>query len=206
MKNILAFAAVLFAALSANAQTDAFTLRVDGLGCPFCAYGLEKKFKDVQGIKALKIDIQTGKMTYTVPAANKMTLADADDRVTKAGYTAKGISVLRADGKTESIGDVNTTVAPTTMDGSASKQTFRVSGNCEMCKARIDKAAKRVKGVSQADWNVETKMLTVEFDPKKTKVADIQAAIAKVGHDNDGAKADASTYDNLPACCQYKRD
>lgn len=206
MKNIFAFAVILFAALAANAQTDAFTLRVEGLGCPFCAYGLEKKFKDVKGIKALKIDIQTGKMTYTVPAADKMTLADADARVTKAGYTAKGISVVRADGKTESTGDVNTAVAPTDMTASVSKQTFMVSGNCEMCKARIDKAAKSVTGVRKADWNVDTKMLTVEFDTKKTKVADIQAAIAKAGHDNAGAKADAKVYDNLPACCQYDRN
>lgn len=206
MKNILVFTAFLFAALSANAQTDAFTLRVDGLGCPFCAYGLEKKFKDVKGIKALKIDIQTGKMTFNVPAVNKMTLADADERVTKAGYTAKGISVVRADGKTESTGDVNTAVAPTAMSDAAVKQTFKVSGNCEMCKARIDKAAKKVSGVSKADWNVDTKMLTVEFDPKKTNLQAIQAAIAKVGHDNDGGKADVKTYDNLPACCQYKRN
>ena len=205
MKNTLVFIAFLLATLSTHAQNDAFTLRVEGLGCPFCAYGLEKKFKNVKGIKALKIDIQTGKMTYNVPAANKMTLADADTRVTKAGYTAKGISVLRANGKTESMGDVNTAVAPTAMSGTASKQTFEVSGNCEMCKARIDKAAKNVAGVGKADWNVDTKMMTVEFDPKKTRVADIQMAIAKVGHDNDGGKADAKIYDNLPACCQYDR-
>jgi len=205
MKNIIVFIAFLFNVLSINAQTDAFTLRVEGLGCPFCAYGLEKKFKDVKGIKALKIDIQTGKMTFTVPTVNKMALIDADTRVTKAGYTAKGISVLRANGKTESMGDVNTAVAPTAMNDKSGKQTFKVSGNCEMCKARIDKAAKNVAGVSKADWNVDTKVITVEFDPKKVKLAEIQAAVAKVGHDNDGGKADAKVYDNLPACCQYDR-
>jgi len=206
MKNILVFVTFLFAALSANTQTDAFTLRVDGLGCPFCAYGLEKKFKNVEGIKTIKIDIQTGTMTYTVPTAIKMTLADADARVTKAGYTAKGITVVRADGKIESTGDVNTAVSPTAMTNGAVKQTFKVSGNCEMCKARIEKAAKKVSGVSKADWNVDTKLLTVEFDPKKANLQAIQAAIAKVGHDNDGGKADAKTYDNLPACCQYARN
>ncbi len=206
MKNILFFVAFLLATLTANAQTDAFTLRVEGLGCPFCAYGLEKKFKDVKGIKSLKIDIQTGKMTFNVPASNKMTLVDADARVTRAGYTAKGISVVRSDGKTESTGDVNTAVAPTAMNGSMTKQSFKVSGNCEMCEARIEKAAKSVKGVSKADWDVDTKVMTLEFDPKKAKLADVQAAIAKVGHDNERTKADAKVYDNLPACCQYNRN
>jgi periplasmic mercuric ion binding protein len=206
MKKIIFFVAILFVAFSANAQMDAFTLRVEGLGCPFCAYGLEKKFKDVKGIKALKIDIQTGKMTFNVPAANKMTLTDADDRVTRAGYTAKGISVVRADGTTEQMGDVQTAVAPTAMNGKTETQTLKVSGNCEMCKARIEKAAKSVAGVSKADWNVDTKVLTIDYDPKKTKIADVQAAVARVGHDNEGAKADKKVYDNLPACCHYNRN
>lgn len=206
MKNSLVFVAILFASWSANAQTDAFTLRVEGLGCPFCAYGLEKKFRDVEGIKALNIDIQTGKMLFNVPAANKMTLADADARVTRAGYTAKGISVVRADGRIESIGDVNSAVAPTAMNSGTSRQSFKVSGNCTMCKARIEKVARSVTGVSKADWNITTKMLAIEFDPQKAKVADVQAAIARSGHDNDGANASTATYDNLPPCCQYKRN
>jgi periplasmic mercuric ion binding protein len=198
---------MIFVAFNMNAQTDAFTLRVEGLGCPFCAYGLEKKFKDVKGIKNIKIEIQTGKMTYIVPSENKMTLKDADSRVTKAGYTAKGIAVVRADGKKENSGDVNSNVAPTPMDSKTAnltKESFKVSGNCEMCKARIDKTAKSVAGVKTADWNVESKILTIEYDKKKAKLSDIQKAIAKSGHDNTGSKTSETVYNNLPACCQYR--
>lgn len=202
MKNIIVFFVLFFMAFTVQAQTDQFTLRVEGLGCPFCAYGLEKKFKDVKGIKNVKIDIQTGKMTFNVPAANNLKLTEADARVSKAGYTAKGISVVRSTGKTENIGDVNVAVAPTPMGNT--KQNIKVSGNCEMCKARIDKAAKSVKGVSLANWDVNSKVLAVEFDTKKTNLAAIQAAIAKMGHDTEGAKSDAKTYDGLPACCQYR--
>ena len=202
MKNIIVLFVLFFTALTVQAQTDQFTLRVEGLGCPFCAYGLEKKFKDVKGIKNVKIDIQTGKMTFNVPAANGLKLTDADARVSKAGYTAKGISVVRSTGKTENMGDINTAVAPTAMG--TTKQTVKVSGHCEMCKARIDKAAKSVKGVSLANWDVNSKTLAVEFDSKKTNLAAIQAAIAKMGHDTEGSKSDAKTYDGLPACCQYR--
>jgi hypothetical protein len=34
----------------------------------------------------------------------------------------------------------------------------------------------------------------------------VQAAVARVGHDNEGAKADKKVYDNLPACCHYNRN
>lgn len=207
MKKIFVVTLMLFSMFKMNAQTDAFTLRVEGLGCPFCAYGLEKKFKDVKGIKNIKIEIQTGKMTYTVPVETKMTLKDADARVTKAGYTAKGVSVVRANGKVENMGDVNSNIAPTPMDSKTAKltkETFKVSGNCEMCKARIDKTAKSIDGVKSADWNVNTKFLTIEFDAKKTKLATIQKAIAKAGHDNAGGKTSEIVYNDLPPCCQYR--
>jgi hypothetical protein len=44
---------------------------------------------------------------------------------------------------------------------------FKVDGECAQCKKRIEDAA-RDKGVSAAKWNVETKLLTLTFDPAKT--------------------------------------
>lgn len=84
-------------------------------------------------------------------------------------------------------------------------ETFKVAGNCGMCEKRIEKAAMSVDGVSEADWDSETKKMTVVFDESKTKLEDIEKAIAKVGHDNDGAKADDKVYDSLHGCCKYER-
>ncbi|MBK9993080.1 MAG: cation transporter [Saprospiraceae bacterium] len=200
MKNIILF--IILSSQFLFGQNDQFTLRVEGLGCPFCAYGLEKKFKKVKGIQQIKIDIQSGKMTYNVPTNNAMTLNDVDALVTKAGYTAKGISVLRSNGKSESTGDVNSEVKPTAMGNQTAE--IKVSGNCKMCKARIEKTAKSLPGVSSAVWNVDTKILKVGFDNSKVKSIDIQNAIAKSGHDTESSKADASVYNSLPACCQYR--
>lgn len=52
----------------AQKPMDAFEVQVDGLGCPFCAYGLEKKFKEFKGIKEVKIDIETGDFSFAYPA------------------------------------------------------------------------------------------------------------------------------------------
>jgi len=84
-------------------------------------------------------------------------------------------------------------------------ENFKVYGNCGMCKARIEKAAKAIDGVSAADWNDETKMIALTFDDSKTDADKVQVAIAKVGHDTEKHKATDKVYSKLPGCCQYDR-
>ena len=43
-------------------------------------------------------------------------------------------------------------------------EKFKVYGNCGMCESRIEKAAKTVDGVTAADWNKETKILSRSSD------------------------------------------
>ena len=79
-----------------------------------------------------------------------------------------------------------------------------VQGLCDMCKTRIEKTALDVSGVTQAEWNNETKVLTLQFDSAKTKLETISKELAKVGHDTDKDKADDEAYNDLPGCCRYK--
>lgn len=83
-------------------------------------------------------------------------------------------------------------------------ETIKVLGNCEMCKERIEKAAK-VTGVSKAVWSDETKLLTIVYDPSKVKNIEIQKKIAAAGHDTPKFKADNKAYNALPGCCKYER-
>ena len=82
-------------------------------------------------------------------------------------------------------------------------ETLKVSGNCEMCKARIEKAAK-VDGVSKAEWSTKTKTLAVTYDPAKTSMDQIGKKIAVAGHDNAKTKADDKAYNALADCCKYR--
>ena len=82
-------------------------------------------------------------------------------------------------------------------------EMIKVSGNCETCKARIEKTAK-VDGVSKADWNTKTKVLTLVYDPSKVKNDDIQKKLAAVGHDTPKYKATDKAYNSLPGCCKYR--
>ncbi|KAA6349936.1 hypothetical protein EZS27_002667 [termite gut metagenome] len=92
-----------------------------------------------------------------------------------------------------------------TADASQSEHaTLGVQGNCEMCKAHIEKAAKGVEGVSSALWNKEKKALHLHFNPKQTNLDAISNAIAKAGYDTDKDTADEKTYNALPDCCKYR--
>lgn len=81
---------------------------------------------------------------------------------------------------------------------------FHVSGNCGMCKKNIESAAKG-KGIIKVDWNKETKMITVEYDPTKANLDKVKKRIAGIGYDNDGYKARDEDYFSLHGCCQYER-
>lgn len=87
---------------------------------------------------------------------------------------------------------------------STKSETLQVSGKCNMCKARIEKAAK-LDGVSKAEWNLKSKTLAVTFDPAKTNMDLIAQKVADAGHDNNKVKASSKAYDALDACCKYDR-
>ena len=81
--------------------------------------------------------------------------------------------------------------------------TFEVSGSCEMCKMRIEEAAKG-NGVKSAVWNVDSKMLTLVYDPSVTTSYKVHDRIADVGHDTRLIKAATATYNGLADCCRYR--
>src|SRR5215203_1615408 len=81
--------------------------------------------------------------------------------------------------------------------------SFKVLGVCEMCKKRIEKALK-TKGVETADWDIDTKILSVVFDTTKITLDKIHVRIAEVGHDTELKQSNETTYKALPDCCHYR--
>ena len=69
------------------------------------------------------------------------------------------------------------------------KVSFKVWGNCDMCKSKIEKAAESVDGVTSAKWNVSSKKITVKFDSDQAKLDEIEEAIVAVGYDIENKKA-----------------
>lgn len=84
------------------------------------------------------------------------------------------------------------------------EKTAMVYGNCEQCKATIEKAGK-INGVSFIDWNEDSKRLSLKMDTSMVTVDAVLKSIAVAGYDNELYNADATAYLNLPDCCQYER-
>jgi copper chaperone CopZ len=87
---------------------------------------------------------------------------------------------------------------------SVKTETIKVYGNCAQCRSHIQKAA-TAAGATEAKWNVDTKILTVTFDQKKTSSQKIQQKIADAGYDTRDVRANDAAYNNLEECCQYDR-
>jgi len=86
------------------------------------------------------------------------------------------------------------------------KLTMEVDGKCEMCKARIEKAALGVKGVKYAYWDVPSHQLSLILDERKTNPMKIKSALVAVGHDTKELKASKEAYDDIHPCCKYRED
>ncbi|NEW84564.1 MAG: efflux RND transporter periplasmic adaptor subunit, partial [Mariniphaga sp.] len=99
----------------------------------------------------------------------------------------------------------NTSTSPNTTSLNEKENTFGASGNCDMCKERIEKAAKSVNGVSEAVWDLTTKKIHVKYNGNQTSVETIEKAIANAGHDTEKFKAPDEVYNKLPECCLYRK-
>ena len=95
-------------------------------------------------------------------------------------------------------------IATTSFSQKTKTETFQVSGNCGMCEAKIEKAAKTA-GATYAEWNKDTKIITVKYNSTSSNLAKIQKSIADAGYDNIGVKASTEAYDKLHDCCKYDR-
>lgn len=86
---ILALWLVLTSA-SAFATSQGYKLRVDGLACPFCAYGVEKKIGAIEGVQHIEVDIASGTVTVTMKEGASLDGAAARKAVKDAGFTLRG--------------------------------------------------------------------------------------------------------------------
>jgi len=79
---------------------------------------------------------------------------------------------------------------------------IKTSAICGMCKKTIEKALSKEAGVQKSTLDVNSKVVTVQYDPKTTSPEKIRTAISKAGYDADDVKADPKAYKNLDECCK----
>jgi mercuric ion binding protein len=100
-----------------------------------------------------------------------------------------------------------TLVSAQQADKTAQKPTIaevkiKTSAVCDMCKTTLEKAMAYERGVKESSLDVDSKILTVKYNPQKTTPEKIKKAVTTAGYDADEMPADPKSYDNLNACCK----
>ncbi len=88
---LFAMLTLLWSSFSFAAGTQ-YEMRVDGLACPFCAYGIEKKFIKTEGVNSVDINIQKG-LVIVKTAEGKIFKEDTlKEIINDAGFTLKSVT------------------------------------------------------------------------------------------------------------------
>ena len=98
-KMMLRVFALLLAALWAMPvwAGEAYKLYVDGLACPFCAYGVEKKVGGLDGVERVDIDIDEGLVAVTMAEGSTLDEATAKRAVDEAGFTLRAFEAAKTE-------------------------------------------------------------------------------------------------------------
>jgi len=89
--------------------------------------------------------------------------------------------------------------------GSHISVRFITSGNCSICKDRIENAVKTLSCIDFVFWEQNNQVTDVSFDQSNIDIYTIMKKIAEVGDDTEWYRSSDIVYNELPSCCKYKR-
>ncbi len=90
---LLAAIMALVLAQGAWAAGKHYEMRVDGLACPFCAYGIEKKFKAMDGVEAIDVDLDKGLVSVDTGEGVDFTDEQMKKLFGDSGFTYRSMKV-----------------------------------------------------------------------------------------------------------------
>ena len=79
---------------------------------------------------------------------------------------------------------------------------IQTSAICEMCQYTLEKDLAFEKGVKEAVLNLDDKVMTILYNPKKTDPQTLRRRITMVGYHADTLTRNSIAYDKLPMCCK----
>ncbi|VAW96137.1 hypothetical protein MNBD_GAMMA22-863 [hydrothermal vent metagenome] len=68
-----------------------YEMRVDGLACPFCAYGIEKKLKAIEGTDKISVDLDKGLVSVNVAEGVELTDGQMKKLFNDSGFTYRSM-------------------------------------------------------------------------------------------------------------------
>ncbi len=84
--------ALLLIPLGAQAGTPIYALQVDGLACPFCAFGIEKQLNTIEGVRDTAVDLAQGVVIVSMTEGSTLAEEVAREKVKNAGFSLRAFS------------------------------------------------------------------------------------------------------------------
>jgi Cu+-exporting ATPase len=132
-------------------------LGITGMTCAACAVAVERSVKKLDGVVSAAVNPATEKLTVEYDEAR------VDDAALKASVEKAGYGVAQASA-------VKTVVIP-------------VRGmTCAACSAAIERALRKLAGVTSASVNLTTEKATVVYEPSIVRMSALKAAITAAGY------------------------
>ncbi len=82
---------------AAGDRGGSYALGVDGLGCPFCVYGIEKELAAIDGVESLDADIDEGVITVHVRPGVTLSEGEARRATEDAGFSLRSFEQVSAE-------------------------------------------------------------------------------------------------------------
>lgn len=73
--------------MTATAEVTKAVISVDGMSCPFCAFGVEKKLRSVAGAERVEVTMKDGTATLIAEEGESIELGQIGPAVEAAGFT-----------------------------------------------------------------------------------------------------------------------
>lgn len=141
---IAIFMLTLIPLVALFAEQKQATVRIDGLSCPFCAFGLEKKLKSIEDVENLEIKVNEGLALMTFGDSAKIDEKLIAKKVREAGFTPGEITIASKQEK-----------EMTSANGQ--KISLNITGmTCGGCVARVTNALKQINCVREVNIDLET--------------------------------------------------
>ena len=97
LKLLLLVLAFLLLPVGAYAASEVYELGVDGLACPYCAYGIEKQVSYIDGVETIEVNIKMGQVIVTMVEGAVLSEERARQATADAGFTLR--SFAQSDGR-----------------------------------------------------------------------------------------------------------
>ncbi|MCH8313621.1 MAG: heavy-metal-associated domain-containing protein [Nitrospinae bacterium] len=91
---ILVFLLLSVFPLHAEEAVQKIVIKVEGLYCPFCAYGLEKHLKKLKGYKKVEVNLKHGVAELYIKRGMTVTDSAIQQAVEDAGFDSASIKRL----------------------------------------------------------------------------------------------------------------